>query len=133
VSCVYSQSADPDDKDKNVCVATDPTVSNTEVNLKFYTCLHAEYTVADDVTNGSVNIQLNGSFSELATLFYGTGEQAVYHLYSKNTHQQFGYVSLATMLVIHFLMACWAAGTYMSCGIVVPMLLIGQYKKITVR
>ncbi len=125
---MYSQSADPDDKDKNVCVATDPTVSNTEVNLKFYTCLHAEYTVADDVTNGSVNIQLNGSFSELATLFYGTGEQAVYHLYSKNTHQQFGYVSLATMLVIHFLMACWAAGTYMSCGIVVPMLLIGQYK-----
>ncbi len=98
------------------------------MNLKFYTCLHAEYTVADDVTNGSVNIQLNGSFSELATLFYGTGEQAVYHLYSKNTHQQFGYVSLATMLVIHFLMACWAAGTYMSCGIVVPMLLIGQYK-----
>jgi hypothetical protein len=54
-------------------VATDRTVSNTEVNLKFYTCPHAEYTVED--LNGSVNIQLNGSYSELATLFYGTGEQ----------------------------------------------------------
>ena len=29
------------------------------------------------------------------------------------------------MLVIYFFLSCYAAGTYISCGIVVPMLLIG--------
>ena len=52
--------------------------------------------------------------------------QAVYHLYSKNTHKQFGYTSMAAMLIIYFFASCWSAGTYISCGIVVPMLLIGE-------
>ena len=59
----------------------------------------------------------NGSYSESATLFYGTGEQAVYHLYSKNTHRQFSYMSMATMLVLYFFLSCWSAGTYISCGL----------------
>ena len=29
------------------------------------------------------------------------------------------------LLVIYFFLSCYAAGTYISCGIVVPMLLIG--------
>ena len=49
----------------------------------------------------------------------------MYHLYSKNTHKQFGYVSMMCILIIYFLMACWSAGTYISSGLVVPMLLIG--------
>ena len=32
---------------------------------------------------------------------------------------------MAAMLVIYFVMACWSAGTYISSGLVVPMLLIG--------
>ena len=32
---------------------------------------------------------------------------------------------MLTMLVIYYIMACWAAGTYISSGLVVPMLLIG--------
>ena len=67
----------------------------------------------------------NGSFSEAATLFYGTGEQAVYHLYTKNTHKQFSYSAMIIMLIINFLLSCYTAGTFLSCGIVVPMLLIG--------
>ena len=51
--------------------------------------------------------------------------QAVYHLFSKNTHREFTYGSMAAMLVIYFVMACWSAGTYISSGLVVPMLLIG--------
>ncbi len=51
--------------------------------------------------------------------------QAVYHLFSKHTHRQFSYAAMATMLIIYFFMACWSAGTYISSGLVVPMLLIG--------
>jgi chloride channel 7 len=32
---------------------------------------------------------------------------------------------MATMLVVYFVMACWAAGTSIASGVVVPMLLIG--------
>ena len=125
VSCVYSETGDPDSHDRNVCTATNSSESNTEVNIQFYTYNMTEYRVQDN--NGTVRVYRNGSYSELATLFYGTGEQAVYHLYSKNTHKQFGYTSMAAMLVIYFVMSCWSAGTYLSCGIVVPMLLIGTH------
>jgi len=122
VSCVYSETGDPD-QDRNLCLASNGSEKNTEVNIQFYIYNMSETRVSD--SNGTVWIHRNGSYSELATLFYGTGEQAVYHLYSKNTHTQFGYMSMACMLVIYFVMSCWSAGTYISCGIVVPMLLIG--------
>ena len=129
---MYSETGDPDSHDRNVCTATNSSDSNTEVNIQFYTYNMTEHRVHDN--NGTVRVYRNGSYSELATLFYGTGEQAVYHLYSKNTHKQFGYTSMAAMLVIYFVMSCWSAGTYLSCGIVVPMLLIGNtfniYKRI---
>lgn len=122
LSCTYT-TGDPDSQDKNVCYPTNNTDSSTEVNVKFYTCYVEDYKLSGE--NGSYRILRNGSYSESATLFYGTGEQAVYHLYSKNTHRQFSYTSMACMLVIYFFLSCYAAGTYISCGIVVPMLLIG--------
>ena len=124
-SCTYT-TGDPDSKDKNVCFATNSSHSNTEVNIKFYTCLLEEQNISSFGENGTFRTILrNGSFSEAATLFYGTGEQAVYHLYSKNTHHQFSYTSMIVMLVINFILSCYTAGTFLSCGIVVPMLLIG--------
>lgn len=60
-----------------------------------------------------------------AAFIHNSGEQAVYHLFSKHTHKQFSYSSMATMLVVYFVMACWAAGTSIASGVVVPMLLIG--------
>ena len=122
LSCTYT-TGDPDSQDKNVCYPTNNTDSSTEVNVKFYTCYIEDYKLSGE--NGSYRILRNRSYSESATLFYGTGEQAVYHLYSKNTHRQFSYTSMACMLVIYFFLSCYAAGTYISCGIVVPMLLIG--------
>ena len=126
MSCTYD-TGDPDSKDKNVCFATNSSHSNNEVNLKFYTCNIEDQILSGE--NGTHRILRNGSFSEAATLFYGTGEQAVYHLYSKNTHKQFSYTAMVIMLVINFLLSCYTAGTFLSCGIVVPMLLIGKCKK----
>ena len=123
MSCTYD-TGDPDSKDKNVCFATNSSHSNNEVNLKFYTCNIEDQILSGE--NGTHRILRNGSFSEAATLFYGTGEQAVYHLYSKNTHKQFSYTAMVIMLVINFLLSCYTAGTFLSCGIVVPMLLIGK-------
>ena len=47
--------------------------SNTEVNIQFYIYPVTEYRV--EPVNGTVQVHRNGSYSELATLFYGTGEQ----------------------------------------------------------
>ena len=140
LACTYNV-GDPDSQDKNVCYSTSNTTETIEVNLKFYTCVSQDHIVSGE--NGTYEVLRNGSYSESATLFYGTGEQAVYHLYSKNTHRQFSYTSMATMLFIYFFLSCWSAGTYISCGLgdtqtfqnsisfplsslaVVPMLLIG--------
>ena len=114
LSCTYNI-GDPDSQDKNVCYSTSNTTDTIEVNLKFYTCISEDHIVSGE--NGTYEVLRNGSYSESATLFYGTGEQAVYHLYSKNTHRQFSYTSMATMLFIYFFLSCWSAGTYISCGL----------------
>lgn len=58
----------------------------------------------------------------VATLMFGTLENAVKRLFSRDTHLQFGYGSLLTMLVIYFLLICWATGTSVASGALVPML-----------
>ena len=65
------------------------------------------------------------SFIKLIRISFFSNFQAVYHLFSKNTHKQFSYSSMATLLVVYFVMACWSAGTSIASGVVVPMLLIG--------
>ena len=32
-------------------------------------------------------------------------------------------------MIVYFVMSCWAAGTYIASGLVVPMLLIGNILK----
>ena len=54
-----------------------------------------------------------------------TGEKAIVHLFSRNTHLEFGYGPLILFLIFYFLFSCWSSGTNISCGLVVPMLLIG--------
>lgn len=58
----------------------------------------------------------------VATLMFGTLENAVKRLFSRDTHLQFGFGSLLTMLVIYFLLICWATGTSVASGALVPML-----------
>ncbi len=60
----------------------------------------------------------------VATLMFVTGENAIHHLFSRNTHLELYYPTLCTVLPIYFLMACWAAGTSISSGLVVPMLYV---------
>lgn len=103
----------------NECFPTHANDSRMEIDLVEYTC---KFT---DTPTGNNTFHRQGSYSESATLFFGTGEQAVYHLFSKHTHNQFSYAAMSSMLVIYFVMACWSAGTHMSSGLVVPMLLIG--------
>ncbi|XP_040569447.1 chloride channel protein C-like [Lepeophtheirus salmonis] len=109
----------------NECFPTKDNDSRTEINVVSYTCNLEDTPIYSDSSENGTQIHRRGSYSESATLFFGTGEQAVYHLFSKHTHKQFSYASMSTMLVIYFLVACWSAGTHISSGLVVPMLLIG--------
>ena len=54
------------------------------------------------------------------------GEDAIRHLLSRGTHREFGYGALTVMLVYYFLGAVWAAGSAISSGVFVPMLMIGS-------
>lgn len=71
------------------------------------------------------NITVPRSYNELATLMSVTGEDAIRHLFSRGTHVEFGYSALLIMLVFYFLGAAWTAGSAISSGVFVPMLLIG--------
>ena len=130
MDCTYSVKANTtlgdmllDDSVSKECAPTHPNnTSNLELNLVAYTCQIND----KPFKNGNTTqYHRTGEYSESATLFFGTGEQAVYHLFSKHTHKQFSYASMGTMLVIYFFMTNWSAGTSISSGLVVPMLLIG--------
>ena len=54
------------------------------------------------------------------------GEDSIKHLLSRGTHREFGYAALVVMLVFYFAGAVWAAGSAISSGLFVPMLLIGS-------
>ena len=128
VDCTYKEASNSSVEGSyqgppNECFPNNPNDSRTELQLVSYVCGMKDTPIINK--NGERVIHRNGSYSESATLFFGTGEQAVYHLFSKHTHKQFSYASMATMLVIYFFMACWSAGTYIASGLVVPMLLIG--------
>ncbi|XP_041376140.1 chloride channel protein C-like [Gigantopelta aegis] len=67
----------------------------------------------------------NGTYNELASLLFGTLETSVKHLFSRDTQFQFGFPTLFTALPYFFFAVCWSSGTSISCGMLVPMLLIG--------
>ena len=67
----------------------------------------------------------NTSYNQAATLFFLTGEKAIQHLFSRDTHLEFGYSALVAVLGLYFLFSCWSAGTNISSGLMVPMILIG--------
>lgn len=53
------------------------------------------------------------------------GEDAISHLLSRGTHREFGYKPLLLMLVFYFCGAAVIAGSALSTGLFVPMLVIG--------
>jgi chloride channel 7 len=79
-----------------------------------------------------------GSYNELATLVYASGHKAVLLLFSRRAEslqpdntlayvgrETFGGGSVAVFFVIYYVLAAISAGSAISSGLVVPMLLIG--------
>ncbi|XP_074645246.1 chloride channel protein D-like isoform X2 [Tubulanus polymorphus] len=92
---------------------------HTEPSVQVYTCPPGVVVKNENFTF------TNKSFNQMATLLFVTGEEAIHHLFSRNTHLEFDYGPLFVVLACYFLLACWAAGTSVSSGLVVPMLFIG--------
>eukprot|EP00051_Salpingoeca_urceolata_P004370 m.64518 g.64518 ORF g.64518 m.64518 type:complete len:418 (+) comp13598_c0_seq1:1431-2684(+) len=67
----------------------------------------------------------NISYNDFASLIFVQGEEAIHHLFTRGTHDEISYGACFLMLFIYFIGACWAAGSAVSSGLVVPMLLIG--------
>ncbi|KAH9499720.1 hypothetical protein Btru_077658 [Bulinus truncatus] len=67
----------------------------------------------------------NGTYNELSLLLFSSKDEAMKTLYLRNSHRMFNYGPLFAALVIYFFMVCWAAGTSVAAGILVPMLMIG--------
>ena len=65
------------------------------------------------------------SFS-VASLLNVHGQRALRLLFSRRTHYQFNYESLLCVLPLYYIMSCWAAGSAVASGIVVPMLYVLQ-------
>lgn len=53
------------------------------------------------------------------------GDDAIKHLLSRGAHRRFGYKSLIVMLAWYFIFAALAAGSAISSGLFVPMLMMG--------
>ncbi|RDD45840.1 Chloride channel protein A [Trichoplax sp. H2] len=67
----------------------------------------------------------NQTYNQVASLVSVQGEEAIHRLFSRQTYLQFDIGPLATVLVLYFTLACWTAGSAVSSGLVVPMLLVG--------
>ena len=46
------------------------------------------------------------------------------YLFSRDTHLEFNYPALFSVLPFYFLSICWACGTAVACGALVPMLYV---------
>lgn len=54
------------------------------------------------------------------------GDETIKHLLSRGAHRRFGYQSLVVMLAWYFMGAAVAAGSAISSGLFVPMLMMGS-------
>ena len=63
---------------------------------------------------------------ELATLLHVSGEDAIKHLLTRGTHREFGYGPLIVFLLLYSAFATVVAGSSLSSGLFVPMLVMGS-------
>lgn len=110
-----------------------PPPNTPPLQLPLYTCsivsadtnqswIPSSGTITPDTpTNASAIVYYN----ELATLMLNTGDDAIKHLLSRGAHRRFGYKSLVVMLAWYFMFAAMAAGSAISSGLFVPMLMMG--------
>ncbi|KAH3778781.1 H(+)/Cl(-) exchange transporter 6-like isoform X2 [Dreissena polymorpha] len=93
---------------------------HVDVNVVKYTCTEGKPWQVDNHT-----FKTNASYNEVASLLFGTLEDAVTFLFSRDTHIQFNYTALFSVLPFYFFMVLWACTTAVSCGALVPMLMVG--------
>ena len=78
-------------------------------------------------------------YHPLGTLSFASAEESVKLLFRRGlpnerlahakkllSFDMFGYGTLAVWFLLYFTFACWSAGTYLSCGLVIPMLIMGS-------
>jgi len=107
---------------------TNPSMRRiVETNVALYTCKSDAPWAEFPTHSPGVDSFETGptSYNELATLMSVTGEEAIKHLFTRRTHLEFGWASVSTMLVVYFTLAALAAGSALSAGLFVPMLVIG--------
>eukprot|EP00299_Pterocystis_sp_00344_P015628 c7816_g1_i2.p1 GENE.c7816_g1_i2~~c7816_g1_i2.p1 ORF type:complete len:638 (-),score=129.94 c7816_g1_i2:161-2074(-) len=69
--------------------------------------------------------QANEEYNDMASLTLSSGHNTLLRLFARESYKELTLFSLGLMLVFYFPMAVWTAGTIMSGGIVIPMLMIG--------
>lgn len=67
----------------------------------------------------------DGFYNPTSTLSYGSGDDAIKHLLQRGTYGRFSYGPVLAFFGVYFVFACYTAGSAVSSGLVVPMLLIG--------
>jgi len=87
--------------------------------------LLGEHYTCRPLYNPSGGPKLIQPYNPLAILLDVPGDDAIRHLLTRGTHLQFRFAPLAAMLAVYFTAAAVIAGSAISTGLFVPMLLIG--------
>lgn len=129
--CLPTQCVIIQGESKPVCPeGTPPRIQRiVEDSIELYTCSReaatSEIPPDWDTDPSKSNITVPKSYNELATLVSVNGEDSIRHLLSRGTHREFGYAAILCFGVFYFVGAALAAGSAISSGVFVPMLLIG--------
>ena len=109
------------------CLTTDRTPHYIKARLPNFGCTEPTVTVNGTVSAEKLEEMKKQTrvYNEVATLLLLPGEEAVEHLFSRETPNEFRYASLLTLLAIYFPLSMYTAGTAISSGIVVPILMTG--------
>jgi chloride channel 7 len=89
-----------------------------EESIMTYTC--ASHSDVNGTASGGQD------YNELATLLHVSGEDAIKHLLTRGTHREFGYGPLIVFLLLYSAFATVVAGSSLSSGLFVPMLVMGS-------
>jgi chloride channel 7 len=92
-----------------------------EKSIMTYTC--TSHWDPNDVNGTNAD---GKDYNELATLLHVSGEDAIKHLLTRGTHREFGYGPLIVFLLLYATFATLVAGSSLSSGLFVPMLVMGS-------
>ena len=106
------------------CLTKRRTPYRVEPQLPKFTCEYTEHGSRQLEAEYAGN-RTSVTYNEAATLLWVPGEEAVEHLFSRETPNEFRYQSLFLLLLFYFPLSVYTAGSAVSSGIVVPILMTG--------